>query len=244
MIVFWGAIFLITLVCLVTFSVRPKLRKKSLIIISATGMIGSGFFTGAIWINQVIDQRITEAEKKANEKAEAELKESSEQAAKEAGEAAEKAEKAKEEQEAKEAEEAEEQARAEQEAREAEERAREEQAAKLEAAGAYLIGKSYVIKPLLYDGEDAEQAMIEYRAPQSLFHDGVRTLIFLDESTVRIELAGTYRPDYDTSYTLSEDSLLINQDTIPYSYADNVITFGTWTTTTEGHVTTWTMLAN
>ncbi|MHC5247419.1 hypothetical protein [Enterococcus sp. LJL90] len=238
MIIFWGAIFLIALVCLVIFSVTPKFRKKSLIIFSAIIMIVSFFFTGAIWINQVIDQRVTEAEQKAKEEAEAELKESSEQAAKEA------AEKAKEEQAAKEAEEAAEQARAEQEAREAEERAREEQAAKLEAASAYLIGKSYVIKPLLYDGEDAEQAMIEYRAPQSLFHDGVRTLIFLDESTVRIELAGTYRPDYDTSYTLSEDSLLINQDTIPYSYADNVITFGTWTTTTEGHVTTWTMLAN
>ncbi|WP_427813459.1 hypothetical protein ACQKTA_08755 [Enterococcus sp. 22-H-5-01] len=102
-----------------------------------------------------------------------------------------------------------------------------------------LIGKSFLIRPTLYDGEDAAQAMDENKAPQNLIHDGSLTVRFMNETTVHIKLLGTYRPDFDTQYTLTDKQLIVSQHTIPYSIDNGVIAFGTWTTDMDGHTVTW-----
>ncbi|OJG45373.1 hypothetical protein RV04_GL002089 [Enterococcus hermanniensis] len=101
------------------------------------------------------------------------------------------------------------------------------------------VGKIFLISPMLYDGEDASQAMEENKAPQNLIHDGASTVRFTNETTAHIELAGTYRPDYDTQYTLTENQLSIGQHTIPYTVKNGVLTFDTWTTDMDGHTVTW-----
>ncbi|MGY3751036.1 hypothetical protein [Vagococcus acidifermentans] len=108
-------------------------------------------------------------------------------------------------------------------------------------ARSYLIGKKYAIYPVLYDGIDAEQAMNEHKAPQNLIHDGTQTVNFIDDTSIRIELAGTYRPDYFETYTMSPVTLNIKDYYIPYSFNNDSITFSTWTTDIDGHTITWTI---
>ncbi len=107
-----------------------------------------------------------------------------------------------------------------------------------------LVGRSYSLVPLLYDGEDVNQAMNEGKAPQNLFHDGSAVLNFVNDSTVHVELAGTYRPDYNTSYRLADDLLYVKQWSIPYSVDNGTLSFHSWTTEVDGHTVTWTMTSN
>lgn len=102
-----------------------------------------------------------------------------------------------------------------------------------------LIGRKFSLTPVLYDGEDANQAMEENKAPQSLVHDGSAIFSFTNETTVHVELAGTYRPDYDTTYTLTDVMLTIEHRNIPYSITNGGISFDTWTTDLDGHRVTW-----
>lgn len=104
-----------------------------------------------------------------------------------------------------------------------------------------LIGKKYVIKPILYDGIDAEQAMNDHKAPQSLIHDGVQPVTFTNDTTVHIELAGTYRPDYDETYTINSKTINLKDYYIPYTFNNDSFTFDTWTTDIDGHTVTWAM---
>ena len=110
---------------------------------------------------------------------------------------------------------------------------------KIAEAQKQLVGKKYFISPSLYDGIDANKAMTENKAPQNLMHDGGKGVTFTNENTVHIELAGTYRPDTDMDYTLTEDTLTIGQDNIPYAINDGLLTFGTWTTDWSGHEVIW-----
>lgn len=102
-----------------------------------------------------------------------------------------------------------------------------------------LIGKRFFMVPSLYDGEDAAQAMAENKAPQNLIHDGATTFSFTNDSTVHVELLGTYRPDYDTSYTLTDNMIIIQQRNIPYSVKNGIVSFDDWTTELDGHTITW-----
>lgn len=102
-----------------------------------------------------------------------------------------------------------------------------------------LIGKRFFMVPSLYDGEDANQAMEEDKAPQNLIHDGATTFSFTNDSTVHVELLGTYRPDYDTSYTLTDNMIIIQQRNIPYSVKNGIVSFDDWTTELDGHTITW-----
>lgn len=103
----------------------------------------------------------------------------------------------------------------------------------------HLIGNKYFIKPILYDGMDSEQAMDENKAPQNLIHDGSLAVSFIDDTKVHIELAGTYRPDYDETYSLSPDTINFKDYYIPYKYNDGNLSFDTWTTDIDGHTITW-----
>ena len=102
-----------------------------------------------------------------------------------------------------------------------------------------LVGKRFSMIPVLYDGEDAAQAMAENKAPQNLIHDGATTFSFTNDSTVHVELLGTYRPDYDTSYTLTDSMIIIQQRNIPYSVKNGIVSFDEWTTDLDGHTVTW-----
>lgn len=103
----------------------------------------------------------------------------------------------------------------------------------------HLIGNKYVVKPILYDGMDSEQAMDENKAPQSLIHDGVQIVSFKDDTNVHIELAGIYRPDYDETYSLSSETINFKDYYIPYKYNGENLSFDTWTTDINGHTITW-----
>lgn len=103
----------------------------------------------------------------------------------------------------------------------------------------HLIGNKYIVKPILYDGMDSEQAMDENKAPQSLIHDGVQIVSFKDDTNVHIELAGTYRPDYDETYSLSSETINFKDYYIPYKYNGENLSFDTWTTDINGHTITW-----
>lgn len=102
-----------------------------------------------------------------------------------------------------------------------------------------LVGKRFSMIPILYDGEDAAQAMAENKAPQNLIHDGATTFSFTNDSNVHVELLGTYRPDYDTSYTLTDNMIIIQQRNIPYSVKNGIVSFDDWTTELDGHTITW-----
>lgn len=102
-----------------------------------------------------------------------------------------------------------------------------------------LIGKKFSITPVTYDGIDADQAMKENKAPQNLIHDGVKVISFLDNTSAHVELLGTYRPDFDTSYALTGNELTVGQDTIPYSVANGIISFNSWSTDINGHTVVW-----
>lgn len=109
----------------------------------------------------------------------------------------------------------------------------------INTARSLLVGKRFSMIPALYDGEDASKAMEENRAPQNLIHDGAAGFHFTSDSNVRVELAGTYRPDYDTSYTLTSNMLIIEHRNIPYSIKNGAISFDSWTTEIDGHTITW-----
>ncbi len=102
-----------------------------------------------------------------------------------------------------------------------------------------LVGKRFSMVPLLYDGQDANQAMEENKAPQNLIHDGVVGFNFIDDSTVHVELLGTYRPDHDESYTLTDNMIIIKHWNIPYTLNNGIISFDSWTTDANGHTITW-----
>ncbi|MGM0124018.1 hypothetical protein IGI37_001392 [Enterococcus sp. AZ194] len=110
-----------------------------------------------------------------------------------------------------------------------------------EIAKKLLIGNTYTIVPTLYDNVDAAKAMDESLAPQNLLHDGIQTITFVDDTTVFVELAGTYRPNHNKSYTLSADTFYYNNYSIPYSINNGQITFDSWTTSLSGHTVTWSM---
>lgn len=118
------------------------------------------------------------------------------------------------------------------------------QADLIAAAQNQIIGKTYSVVPSLYDGEDVNQAMAENKVPQNLFHDGAQIITFTNDTTAHIQLNGAYRPDYDAGYTLSETTLSIGQHAIPYTYANDTMTFNPWTTTLDGHTVTWTITPN
>lgn len=93
--------------------------------------------------------------------------------------------------------------------------------------------------PALYDGEDANQAMEENKAPQNLMHDGGVVFSFTNDTTVHVELAGTYRPDYDTTYKLTDNKIIIEDRNIPYAITNGLISFDSWETELNGHTITW-----
>lgn len=102
-----------------------------------------------------------------------------------------------------------------------------------------LMGKRFFMVPALYDGEDANQAMEENKAPQNLMHDGGVVFSFTNDTTVHVELAGTYRPDYDTTYNLTDNKIIIEDRNIPYAITNGLISFDSWETELNGHTITW-----
>lgn len=112
----------------------------------------------------------------------------------------------------------------------------------IDVATEQLIGKKYSIIPKLYDGIDSTQAMEENKAPQNLVHDGASMITFKNNTTVYVELAGTYRPNHDEPYTITNDTITINNNSarvIPYSLSNGTITLNSWTSNMDGHTVTW-----
>lgn len=111
----------------------------------------------------------------------------------------------------------------------------------IESTKQLLISKKFSITPILYDGEDVAKAIDNNKAPQNLIDDGVREIEFIDESTIRVELVGTYRRDFDDTYSLNDSVLIIRENYIPYTVNNGIVSFDTWTTESDGHTITWNM---
>lgn len=111
----------------------------------------------------------------------------------------------------------------------------------IQSARQMLIGKKYSIVPILYDEQDAAEAMEDRKAPQNLIHDGAQEITFIDDTTIRTELLGNYRPDYEDTYSINENKLMIRHNDIPYTLSNSGISFDTWTTEMDGHTVTWQM---
>ena len=109
----------------------------------------------------------------------------------------------------------------------------------IKTAQKQLMGKRFFMVPALYDDEDANQAMEENKAPQNLMHDGGVVFSFTNDTTVHVELAGTYRPDYDTTYKLTDNKIIIEDRNIPYAITNGLISFDSWETELNGHTITW-----
>ncbi|BDR55506.1 hypothetical protein [Xylocopilactobacillus apis] len=109
----------------------------------------------------------------------------------------------------------------------------------------YLIGNGFRINPILFDGEDTDQAMNENKAPQNLAHDGIELLLFKDESTVTVKGVPAYFFPSDTKYNISDKFLTIGSqlEQIPYSIVDGKVEFHTWTSSDnfdgQTHSITW-----
>ncbi|MBO0446568.1 O-antigen ligase family protein [Enterococcus ureilyticus] len=239
-------ICLISLVCLFVFLVKSAFRTKKNIISSILVILVSLVLIVAVknYEDKVEAEQKVKQEQIAREKAETELKAKEKQEEEEKVEAEKKAKEEREEQEAKEKAEAEQRNKKEQiEKAEAEQKLKEEESQKINDINTVkmqLIGKKYNITPSLYDGIDVNKAMSENKAPQSLVHDGFNGVTFKDDNIAHLELLGTYRPDTDVNYTVTEDTLLVGQHNIPYSINNGIVTFGTWTTNyTDGHTITW-----
>lgn len=102
-----------------------------------------------------------------------------------------------------------------------------------------LVGKSFSLAPVLFDGQAVNQAMDENKAPQNLVHDGGAYISFTSDSTAFVELAGSYRPNYEDEYTMTNETITVANQTIPYSITNGVLTFDSWTTELDGHTITW-----
>lgn len=102
-----------------------------------------------------------------------------------------------------------------------------------------LVGKDYQIKPTLFDGQDIDNAMNNNDAPQNIVHDGVQSLHFNDATTVQKKGLGSYSPAHTEGFSLTDNTLTIDQNMIPYTITGNTISFGTWTTNLDGHTITW-----
>lgn len=234
-------ICLISLVCLFVFLVKSSFRKKKNIISSILVILVSLVLIVAVknYEDKVEAEQKVKQEQIARENAESKLKLKEELEIKEKVDA-----------EQKEQEMTEQKIEVEKLAKEqaeAEQKIAEEESQKInniDKAKSQLVGKKYTIAPLLYDDMDASKAMAENKAPQNLMHDGMKNITFNDDNTAHIGLAGTYRPDMDVSYTLSENMLVVGQDNIPYLLSNGVISFDTWTTSFGEHTITWSITAS
>lgn len=110
-----------------------------------------------------------------------------------------------------------------------------------------LINQGYRIIPLLYDGEDTDQAMRENKAPQNLVHDGAELLLFKENDTVAVKgISGDFYP-HDESYLVTEKTITIDSVgiAIPYQFQQDKLVFQDWTTKANDengeHTITWRM---
>lgn len=91
----------------------------------------------------------------------------------------------------------------------------------------YLAGKGFQIAPVLYNGENVDQAMEEQKAPQNTVHDYVVFLYFNDASTATTKHIGQITPN-STGYSISDSVITVGEYQIPYSINDGTVTFSQW----------------
>ncbi|CAM3105412.1 hypothetical protein [Lactiplantibacillus plajomi] len=105
----------------------------------------------------------------------------------------------------------------------------------------YLIGKSFSIFPVKFDGEDVGQAMDAGRAPVNTVHDGGQYLYFKDASTIRETGSMATNQAWGTTYQITATHLIIanNHRRIPYTVTAGQVTFQDWTVTINGHTVTY-----
>lgn len=108
------------------------------------------------------------------------------------------------------------------------------------SAAQELVGHSYNIEPMLYDGENSDQAMDDNKAPQNLIHDYTILVRFDSASSATTKHLGTYNPSNSSSYSIKDNTISIADFNIPFTSDGNSISFGTWTSTdSDGHTITW-----
>ncbi|GKT03769.1 hypothetical protein [Furfurilactobacillus entadae] len=92
-----------------------------------------------------------------------------------------------------------------------------------------LLGKSYRVTPIQYDGEATDKAMTANKAPQNLVHDSAMLIRFDSDSSAMIKGIGSYNPSSSIDYTITKDTIHIANFDIPYTNDGDSVSFGTWT---------------
>lgn len=91
----------------------------------------------------------------------------------------------------------------------------------------YLTGKGFRISPVLYDGEDIDQAMDDQKAPTNVVTDYTVSFYFNDATTATSTHTGQLRPD-SSNYTVSENTITVGSYQIPYSISNGTVVFSQW----------------
>lgn len=91
-----------------------------------------------------------------------------------------------------------------------------------------LVGQGFKISPVLYNGEDIDQAMDEQKAPTNTVTDYTVLIYFNDAGSVTSKHLGQVRPDNE-NYSISNDILTLGDYQVPYSFNNGTITFSQWT---------------
>lgn len=100
----------------------------------------------------------------------------------------------------------------------------------------HLVGHSYAIFPILFDGEDVGTAMDSGKAPSNTVHDNGTYLYFINQSTVHETGSMSTTMAWSETYRIVDNHLIIGSHfRIPFTIKNNTVVFDTWNVKFHGH---------
>lgn len=91
-----------------------------------------------------------------------------------------------------------------------------------------VAGMGFQITPVLFNGEDAGDAMSAQRAPQNLIHDGINLGYFQDDTYVRYSGVSAYMYAATSEYTWRDGKLIMTHFHIPLRVVNGAIQTTRW----------------
>lgn len=111
-----------------------------------------------------------------------------------------------------------------------------------------LVGKSFTIVPIKYDGVDIDKAMDDNKAPQNTVHDSHIDGTFLSSSEMRYRIGIDPSKYFKGKVSVLENSIqldTVNKNfDVSYVMENNQVVPSTWNETVDGHTVTMQMQIN